>query len=109
MSCPELKELRLQEHAHTLGFTGQLVTKSRGFSTTFGALRAVRARWAADQHEPAPIDAAYAYLDRGYSDPRAETLSELMIELEAESRKERRLRRLEQQAERESGPPPTVG
>jgi hypothetical protein len=42
---PEFKVLRLQEHAHTLGFTGQLVTKSRGFSTTFGALCAVRARW----------------------------------------------------------------
>jgi hypothetical protein len=64
---------------------------------------------AAEEHEPAPIDAAYAYVDRGFSDPRAETLSELMIVLEAEGRKQRRLRRLEQQADPESGPPPIVG
>lgn len=107
---PELEALRLREHAHTLGFTGQLLTKSRGFSTTFGVLRAARASYAAsdDEFEPAPPDASYAYVDRGYSDPRAETLTELLIGWDAEDRKERRLRRLEQQGNAESTPPRTT-
>jgi hypothetical protein len=92
---PELEGLRLCEHAHTLGFTGQLITKSRGFSTTFGALRAKRAAFIAEECEPAPVDAVYMFAGRGYSDPRAETLTELLVELEADARKERRLRRLE--------------
>jgi hypothetical protein len=92
---PGLEGLRLCEHAHTLGFTGQLITKSRGFSTTFGALRAIRAAFIAEECEPAPDDAVYMFAGRGYSDPRAETLTELLIELDADARKERRLRRLE--------------
>jgi hypothetical protein len=71
------------------------------------SLRDVGSRWAAEEHEPAPI--ADADIDRGYSDPRAETLTELIIELEAEGRKERRLRRLEQQANLESGHPQDAG
>lgn len=107
---PELEALRLRENAHTLGFTGQLLTKSRGFSTTFGALRAARAAHTAsdEEFEPAPLDAHYAYVDRGYSDPRAETLTELLIGWDAEDRKERRLRRLEQQSVAESTPQPVV-
>jgi hypothetical protein len=89
--------LRLQDHAHTRGFTGQLLTKSRGFSTTFGALRAARAAHMATEFEPEPAEAAaYVYVDRGYSDPRAKTLSELLAELHAEVRTERRTRRLEE-------------
>jgi hypothetical protein len=105
---PEYEALRLQQHAHTLGFTGQLLTKSRGFSTTFGALRAARAAHVASEIGPAPLDANYAYVDRGYSDPRAETLTELLIGWDALDRKERRLRRLEEQADAESTPLPTV-
>jgi uncharacterized Zn-finger protein len=96
---PELETLRLREHAHTLGFTGQLLTKSRGYSTTFGALRAARGAFAANEFDPALIDATYAYVDRGYSDPRAETITELLSGWDAEIRKERRLRRLEQRVE----------
>ncbi len=106
---PEYEALRLREHAHTLGFTGQLLTKSRGFSTTFGALRAVRAVYTAEEYGPAPVDATYGYAGRGYSDPRAETLTEWLIEADAEDRKARRLRRLEQQAEMAEVPDPTVG
>jgi hypothetical protein len=86
------------------------LTKSRGFSTTFGALRAARATHTAndDEFEPATLDAYYAYVGRGYSDPRAETLTELLIGWDAEDRKERRLRRLEQNGVAESAPQPTV-
>ena len=40
---PELAELRLRPWAHQLGFRGNVVTKSRFYSTTYGALREARA------------------------------------------------------------------
>ena len=40
---PELANLRLAAWAHMLGFRGHFSTKSRHYSTTFGALRAERA------------------------------------------------------------------
>ncbi|WP_239647438.1 replication initiator [Nocardiopsis baichengensis] len=45
----ELAHLRLRRWAHTLGYRGHLATKSRRFSTTMGALRAVRRTWRARQ------------------------------------------------------------
>jgi hypothetical protein len=44
-SRPELADLRLRERAHTLGFPGHWVTKSRHWSTTFTDLRAARHAW----------------------------------------------------------------
>ena len=41
---PELADLRLAAWAHMLGFRGHFSTKSRRYSTTFGALRAERAQ-----------------------------------------------------------------
>jgi hypothetical protein len=38
-------EVRLLLWAHTCGFRGHFLTKSRRYSTTFGALRAERQRW----------------------------------------------------------------
>lgn len=40
-----LEELHLRAWAHTLGFRGHFATKSRRYSTTFGALRALRQTW----------------------------------------------------------------
>jgi hypothetical protein len=40
---PQLEHLHLRRHAHNLGFGGHLISKSRGFTTTFGALRGARA------------------------------------------------------------------
>jgi hypothetical protein len=40
---PELADLRLRQWAHQLGFRGNVVTKSRLYSTTYGALRDARA------------------------------------------------------------------
>jgi replication initiator protein RepSA len=39
---PGLADLRLRRWAHTFGFRGHFATKSRAYSTTFGALRAER-------------------------------------------------------------------
>jgi len=39
------ENLRLRLWAHTCGFRGHCLTKSRRYSTTFGSLRAERQRW----------------------------------------------------------------
>lgn len=44
---PELRELNIRHWTHMLGYGGHPVTKSGGYSTTFGALRAVRADYKA--------------------------------------------------------------
>ena len=48
---PELADFRLAAWAHMLGFRGHFSTKSRHYSTTFGALRAERAQHQRD-HAP---------------------------------------------------------
>ena len=42
---PEGRDLRLRAWAHTAGYRGHFLTKSRRFSTTFSALRATRQEW----------------------------------------------------------------
>ena len=42
---PDLEHLRLRPWAHTLGFRGHWLTKSRAYSTTFTALRSARHDW----------------------------------------------------------------
>jgi hypothetical protein len=42
---PGGRELRLRAWAHTAGYRGHCLTKSRRFSTTFAALRANRQEW----------------------------------------------------------------
>jgi hypothetical protein len=44
--------LRLRLWAHTCGFRGHFLTKSRRYSTTFGELRAERQRWRLAQRPP---------------------------------------------------------
>jgi hypothetical protein len=43
---PDLRHLRLRQWAHQLGYRGHWQTKSRRYSTTFGALRRARAEHA---------------------------------------------------------------
>ena len=50
-AIPELAGLRLRQWAHMLGFGGHFATKSRTYSTTFGALRQERADYMA-RHDP---------------------------------------------------------
>jgi hypothetical protein len=63
---------------HMLGFRGHFVTKSRGYSTTLGKLRAARATYQADRDEPSdaaddghstPVLAAWRYVGYGYLNP----------------------------------------
>lgn len=82
----ELEPLRLPEHAHTLGFTGQLITKSRNYSTTFGELRRARTQYMSPQREHDPVDGSFHYEGRGYDDPRGTQLAEFFFESEREIR-----------------------
>jgi len=45
-------QLRTDRWAHQFGYGGHFLTKSRRYSTTFTALRAARAQWAASQRIP---------------------------------------------------------
>ncbi len=73
-SRPEFADLRLREWAHTLGFPGHWVTKSRHWSTTFTDLRAARHAWRLDRSsaEQPPSDertekiASWEYRGSGY-------------------------------------------
>ncbi len=79
----ELEHLGLRRWAHTLGYRGHWLTKSRSYSTTFGALRAARAEHRASQGATAGLDPSggpraaganvlvgdWHYVGSGYSDP----------------------------------------
>ncbi len=104
----ELRALRLRDHAHTLGFTGHLLTKSRRFSTTFGALRDARTAFMAKEHETVALAGTFGFVGRGYSHPRGELVAERLHELTVEWRKERKAKRIEA-AGKGSGEAPTVG
>jgi hypothetical protein len=69
---PELEPLRLRAWAHTLGYRGHILTKSRRYSTTYGALREERAehqRPADDSADDpqAVTEAAWRYVGSGHS------------------------------------------
>ena len=55
---PGLDGLNLRLWAHTLGYRGHWLTKSRGWSTTFAELRARRQRWRLDQLGVTPTQTA---------------------------------------------------
>jgi hypothetical protein len=77
----DLSHLRLQPHAHTLGYTGQFSSKSQRFSTTFTALRQARALYV--QGEPASVgdfDGEWRYVGRGYSHPEADQLASSLLQ-----------------------------
>jgi hypothetical protein len=91
----ELEDLGLRRHAHAFGFTGQLITKSRGFSTTFRSLREARAAHMAGFDDlPLMVLDPYRYVGRGYSDPRGETVAELLHEESVALHREARERRV---------------
>ncbi|NUH38200.1 plasmid replication initiator protein [Streptomyces samsunensis] len=69
---PELEHLRLRAWAHTLGYRGHILTKSRRYSTTYAALRAERAEHQRDdagssQHPEAVTEAAWRYVGSGHT------------------------------------------
>jgi hypothetical protein len=62
------RNIRLRAWAHTAGYRGHFLTKSRRFSTTFAALRAFRLEWQIEQRrargEPS-VDVEVALSDAG--------------------------------------------
>ena len=77
---PGLEALRLRTHAHTFGYPGHFATKSRRYSTTFGALRAARA---AHHRDPGEREAEWRYAGRGYPSDRAAALAEALTRASA--------------------------
>ena len=72
----ELRPLTLRSHAHTLGYRGQFSSKSRRYSTTFGALRGARAAYVEDRREdPFDYDGEWRYAGRGFDSPEAAELA----------------------------------
>ncbi|MFH8659997.1 replication initiator [Streptomyces afghaniensis] len=69
----ELGKLNLRAWTHTLGYRGHVLTKSRRYSTTYGALRAVRAEHRegaalAELYDgPTVTDADWRYVGSGHS------------------------------------------
>ncbi len=86
------ESLRLRDHAHTFGFTGQLITKSRAFSTTFAALRNARIDYMAGERDGDPVEGTFHFEGRGYDDPRGAQLAELFFTMQRELREEARVR-----------------
>ena len=97
---PELKHLKLRRWAHTLGFRGHWLTKSRRYSTTLGALRSARAQWSANRRDPTPEPPGsdtvkdWRYLGRGWDNPGDEWLAHTAATATAETRKLARETRL---------------
>lgn len=54
----ELSALRLRQWAHQLGFRGNVVTKSRLYSTTYGALRRARSEYRREAAGLVPVEVA---------------------------------------------------
>ena len=86
---PELTSLRLRHHAHTFGFTGQPITKSRHYSTTFGAMRRARADYMVGQNVGDPVEGTFHYDGRGYDDSRGTQMAEMFFSMQRELREER--------------------
>lgn len=65
---PEYVPLRLRPWAHTLGYRGHILTKSRAYSTTYTALRAERAEHQGRDALPdAVTDAHWRYVGSGHA------------------------------------------
>ncbi|HWE67941.1 MAG TPA: replication initiator [Acidimicrobiales bacterium] len=74
-------DLRLRAHAHTFGYPGHFTTKSRRYSTTFGALRQARADYHGDaEREALEVDGRWHYVGRGYDHPNGERLAGVLFE-----------------------------
>ena len=66
----DLAALNLRDHAHAFGYTGQLITKSRRYFTTFTAMRTARAEYMKQRNTGEPVAGTFHYDGRGYDDPR---------------------------------------
>jgi uncharacterized Zn-finger protein len=84
---PALVALNTLGHAHAFGFRGQLITKSRLYSTRFQDLRDARAEHMKSPHSDDPVEGSFSYDGRGYDDPRATAIAEFLHQLSVEARK----------------------
>jgi hypothetical protein len=84
---PSLASMNLRRHAHAFGVRGQLITKSRHYSTRFQDLREARAKYMAGPRSDDPIAGTFRYDGRGYDDPRAASIAEFLHQLSVEARK----------------------
>ncbi|MFB8244761.1 replication initiator [Streptomyces sp. NPDC055952] len=65
---PEYEPLNLRTWAHTLGYRGHILTKSRAYSTTFAALRAERAQHVGGVDVPGAVtDRHWRYVGSGHT------------------------------------------
>ncbi|SEK55480.1 replication initiator [Streptacidiphilus jiangxiensis] len=76
MLTSELARLNLQAWAHTLGYRGHCLTKSHTYSTTYGELRAERARhqgalYSLDTGDETVTDSAWAHVGSGHLEGEA--------------------------------------
>ncbi|MCX5420771.1 plasmid replication initiator protein [Streptomyces sp. NBC_00114] len=74
---PELEHLRLRPWTHSLGYRGHILTKSRRYSTTYGALREERADYRRGDANPLDgpdmvTEAAWRYVGSGYTPGEAD-------------------------------------
>jgi hypothetical protein len=103
---PELAHLRLRDWAHTLGFRGHWLTKSRHFSTTFSELRQARSGWASRRLGQTTEGGSHArlkdwhYLGRGWANAGdvwlAETASRELTDARQHAREARLARRTQE-------------
>lgn len=89
---PELATLNLRAHAHAFGFRGQLLTKSRHYSTRFQDLRDVRSAFMATRiieglSTEDPVKGTFTFEGRGYDDPHAGEVAEFLHQLSLEARR----------------------
>ena len=68
----EAWDMGSERSANTLGYAGQFITKSRGYSTNFQALRAARAAFWMTAPDADDVEATYVYDGRGGGVPAAE-------------------------------------
>jgi hypothetical protein len=65
---PDLEHLRLRAWAHTLGYRGHCLTKSRHYSTTYRALRGARARYRSTEAPAGTVrESAWRYVGSGHT------------------------------------------
>jgi hypothetical protein len=84
---PLIVGLNTRGHAHAFGFRGQMITKSRHYSTRFQDLRDARAAHMKNPHSDDPVEGSFSYDGRGYDDPRAATTAEFLHQLTVEARR----------------------
>ncbi len=83
-----LAGLNTRGHAHAFGFRGQLITKSRNYSTRFQDLRDARAAYMKSPRSDDPVEGSFSFDGRGYDDPRATAIAEFLHQLSLEARKD---------------------